>query len=167
MYRYIGGHGDPVLTDIFDRAGTIDLTGLSATDKVKHKSYINKQENVMQNLWNTSTGIYAYGGDVDMANGYTRGTLKLTQSYINFDKILIVASGDDATWVTYRLWDAWELHHAFTTQFAIDIVGVTGVYAIFYGTQKHGTGNFIWSTDTIWSCRKQDLGIVAIYGIKY
>lgn len=48
LYRYIGGHGSPVLTDIFDRAGTIDLTGLSAADKAMHKTYINKQRFVVK-----------------------------------------------------------------------------------------------------------------------
>ena len=31
----------------------------------------------------------------------------------------------------------------------------------------NGTGKFAWSTDTVWSCREQNCGIVAIYGIKY
>lgn len=167
LYRYIGGHGSPVLTDIFDRAGTIDLTGLSAADKAKHKTYINKQNNAIQNLWNNTTGIHAYGGDVDMANGYAHGTLKLTQNYMNFDKILVVACNDDAIWVEYRIWDTWELAHAFSSCFSFDFIGAYGLYWIFYGTKQHGTGKFAWSTDTVLSCREQNSGIIAIYGIKY
>lgn len=167
LYRYIGGHGDPVLTDIFDRAGTIDLSALSNAEKAQHKSYINKQKNALQNLWNTNVGIYAYGGDLGMSNNYAKGTLKLTQSYINFDKILIVACGDDASWIAYSLWDAWELHHAFSSSFAFNLLHTYGFYWLVYGTQKHGTGDFPWSSDTIWSCRTQGSGIIAIYGIKY
>lgn len=167
LYRYIGGHGDPVLTDIFDRAGTIDLSALTASEKVQHKSYINKQTNMTQNLWNTNVGIYAYGGDTGMLNGYGKGTLKLTQPYTNFDKIMIVSTSDDASWISYAYWDVFELRHAFANSFAFNLFQTYGYYWIVYGTQKHGTEDFKWSSDTIWSCRTQGAGIIAIYGIKY
>lgn len=167
LLRTLGGNRTPVMTDIFDRAGTIDLTAISAADKARHKALINKSQNTIQNLWNNTTGIHAYGGDVDMANGYAHGTLKLTQSYKNFDKILVVATTDVADWITYRIWDTWELAHAFSSCFAFDLLAVQGRFWIFYGTQQHGTGKFVWSTDTVWSCRDQNCGIVAIYGIKY
>ena len=167
LLRTLDGNKAPVMTDIFDRAGTIDLTALSAADKARHKALIDKSQNTIQNLWNNTTGIHAYGGDVDMANGYAHGTLKLTQSYKNFDKILVVASGDDAIWTTYRIWDTWELAHAFSSCFAFDIIGMTGIFWIVYGTQQHGTEKFAWSTDTVWSCREQNCGIIAIYGLSY
>ena len=166
-FRYNPASNAPVMTDIFDRAGTIDLTALSAADKARHKALIDKSQNTIQNLWNNTTGIHAYGGDVDMANGYAHGTLKLTQSYKNFDKILVVASGDDAIWTTYRIWDTWELAHAFSSCIAFDIIGMTRIFWIVYGTQQHGTGKFAWSTDTVWSCREQNCGIIAIYGLSY
>ena len=162
-----GGNKAPVMTDIFDRAGTIDLTAMNATDKARHKELINKSQNAVQNLWNNTTGIHAYGGDTDMANGYVGGTLKLTQSYKNFDKILVVACDDDAVWTTYRIWDTWELAHAFSSCFAFDFIGTRYTYWLFYGTQQHGAGKFAWSTDTVWSCREQNCGIIAIYGLKY
>ena len=162
------GAVSPVLTDIFDRAGTIDLTAFSAADKARHKALINKSQNASQNLWNNTTGIHAYGGDTDMANGLARGTLKLTQSYKNFDKILVVASDDAATVITYRIWDTWELSHAFNSCFSFEFVGMSGFVWEFYGRVRTGTAtNYVLSTDTVWSCRAQNCGIVAIYGIKY
>ena len=167
LLRTLGGNRTPVMTDIFDRAGTIDLTAMNATDKANNKAKINKSPNSLQNLWNNTTGIHAYGGDVDMANGYAHGTLKLTQSYKNFDKILVVACDDDAVWTTYSIWDTWELSHAFNSCFAFNIIRGTNIYWLFYGTQQHGTGKFAWSTDTVWSCREQNCGIIAIYGLSY
>ena len=157
----------PVMTDIFDRAGTIDLMNLSPADKARHKSNINKQSNVTQNLWNVATGIHAYGGDVDMANGYNRGTLKLTQSYKNFDKILVVGTNDYTNIVFYKLWNVYELIYAFSYSFRFPLYN-EGSYWTVYGSVRTGTDtNYVLSTDTIWSCCDQNAGIVAIYGIKY
>lgn len=168
LFRTLGGNRTPVMTDIFDRAGTIDLSAMNATDKARHKALINKSSNMTQNLWDNDRGIHAYGGDTGMSNGYVKGTLKLTQSYKNFDKILVVACNDGANWTTYRIWDTWELSHAFNSCFAFDFVGRANTYWEIYGSVRTGTAtNYVLSTDTIWSCRDQNGGIIAIYGIKY
>ncbi|WP_370852249.1 hypothetical protein [Megasphaera elsdenii] len=167
LFRHLGGNQTPVITDIFDRAGTIDMTTMSAADKATHKANINKARNASQNLWNTASGIRAYGGDYDI-NGYEHGTLKLTQSYKNFDKILAVFSNDDGNYITYNMWDVWELANAFANSYCFNFAGHGNIYWSLYGTTKHGTTtNYAVSTDTVWSCQDQNSGIVAIYGIKY
>lgn len=167
LLRILGGNRTPVITDIFDRAGTIDMSTMSAADKAKHKANINKASNVTQNIWNNSTGIHAYGGDTDI-NGYSHGTLKLTQSYKNFDKILVVSSDDDGDYAFYNMWDVWELANAFASSYRFNLLGQGNIYWTLYGTAKHGTTtNYAVSTDTVWSCQDQDSGIIAIYGIKY
>lgn len=166
LFRHLGGNQTPVITDIFDRAGTIDMTTMSAADKATHKANINKASNAMQNIWNTGTGIHAYGGDYDMA-GYNRGTLKLTQSYKNFDKILVVGVNDKGDLLIYKLWDVWALANAFASSSWFQLFH-EGDYWFLYGSTRRGTRtDYALSTDTVWSCQGQNSGIVAIYGIKY
>lgn len=167
LLRTLGGNRTPVITDIFDRAGTIDMSTMSAADKATHKANINKASNMTQNLWNTGSGMRAYGGDTDM-NGYNHGTLKLTQSYKNFDKILVVSSNDDGNYACYNMWDVWELANAFANNYRFNLLGQCNIYWSLYGTAKHGTTtNYAVSTDTVWSCQEQNCGIIAIYGIKF
>ena len=167
LLRTLGGNRTPVITDIFDRAGTIDMSTMSAADKATHKANINKASNMTQNIWNNGSGIHAYGGDYDIA-GYNRGTLKLTQSYKNFDKILVVGTNDDGDEFIPRLYDVWELTYLFSYSYRFLLFNDTGAYWELYGTAKHGTTtNYAVSTDTVWSCQDQNSGIVAIYGIKY
>lgn len=166
LFRHLGGNQTPVITDIFDRAGTIDMTTMSAADKATHKANINKASNASQNLWNTDTGIRAYGGDYDMA-GYNRGTLKLTQSYKNFDKILVVGVNDKCDLLIYKLWDVWALANAFASGSWFQLFH-GGNYWFLYGSTRKGTRkDYALSSDTVWSCQDQNSGIVAIYGIKY
>ena len=163
-----GGNKAPVMTDIFDRAGTIDLTAMNATDKAIHKTLIDKSPNVIQNLWNDATGMHAYGGGIDMANGYGRGTVKLTQSYKNFDKILVVACNDDADTVHCKTWDVYELAYMFFHVHKFSAIAGGGLYWCLFGSVRTGTAtDYVLSTDTIWNCGGQNSGIIAIYGIKY
>ena len=168
LLRTLGGNRTPVITDIFDRAGTIDMSAMSAADKDTHKANINKAPNAVQNIWNTNTGIYAYGGDLDMENGLARGALKLTQSYKNFDKILVVATNHSSDKVCYTLRDVYELAYAFSHSFRFQLVFDADVFWTPYGSVRTGTSaNYVLSTDTVWNCSLQNSGIIAIYGIKY
>ena len=167
LLRTLGGNRTPVITDIFDRAGTIDMSTMSAADKATHKANINKATNMTQNIWNNTTGIHAYGGDTDM-NGYKRGTLKLTQSYKNFDKILVFGTNDEGDEVIPRLYDAWELTYLFSHSYRFLLFDDTATYWELHGSVRIGTNtDYALSTDTIWSCEKQSSGIIGIYGIKY
>lgn len=166
LFRHLGGNQTPVITDIFDRAGTIDMSTMSAADKATHKANINKAPNMTQDIWNNGSGIHAYGGDADIA-GYNRGTLKLTQSYKNFDKILVVGVNDRGDLLIYKLWDVWALANAFASGSHFQLFH-GGDYWFLYGSTRKGTNtNYVLSTDTVWSCQDQNSGIIAIYGIKY
>lgn len=167
LFRHLGGNQTPVITDIFDRAGTIDLSAMSAADKATAKANINKAKNSLQNIWVPSYGIYAYGGDLGMANGFNAGSIKLTQSYKNFDKILIVGTSDDGTVLTYKLWDVWELSYAFANSSRFYLFSTDSMYWFIWGTTRKGTTTNALSTDTIWNSANQNCGLVAIYGIKY
>lgn len=166
LLRTLGGNRTPVITDIFDRAGTIDMSTMSAADKARHKANINKASNMTQNIWNNESGIHAYGGDYDIA-GYNMGTLKLTQSYKNFDKILVVGVNDRGDLLIHKLWDVWALANAFASGSYFQLFH-GGDYWFLYGSTRKGTNtNYALSTDTVWICQDQNSGIVAIYGIKY
>lgn len=168
LFRHLSGSQAPAsFVDIFDRPGTIDMTTMNAADKATHKANINKARNASQNIWNTDAGIYAYGGDYDMSNGYSHGALKLTQSYKNFDKVLIMGCNDDGNLVVPYLWDVWELAYMFANSYRFFLFSSDHDFWIPYGTTKHGNATRVWSTDTIWNCENQNSGIIAIYGIKF
>ena len=167
LFRTLSGNKTPIFTDIFDRAGTIDMSTMSDADKAKHKANIDKAWNMTQNIWNNDTGIHAYGGDTDIS-GYKHGTLKLTQSYKDFDKILVVGCNDDGNIVVHKLWDVWELAYAFAHSYRFFLFSSDHDYWSPFGSVRTGTNTgYVLSTDTVWSCDDQNGGIIAIYGIKY
>jgi hypothetical protein len=139
---------------------------MSAEGKAIHKANINKASNMTQNIWNNGTGIHAYGGDYDM-NGYYQGTLKLTQSWRNFDKLMILYTDDDGSWGRVRTFDVYEFNYCMTNMHSFNIFMDSNYWGI-YGLTKHGTDpDFKPSTETILSCRDQNCGIIGIYGIKF
>ena len=140
---------------------------MSAADKATHKANINKASNATQNIWRSDVGIYAYGGDLDIA-GYHRGALKLTQSYKNFDKILVFGTNDGGDEVIPRLYDVWKLTYLFSHSYRFLLFNDTAASWELYGSVRTGTDtNYSLSTDTIWNTQDQNAGIIAIYGIKY
>lgn len=167
LLRILGGNRTPVITDIFDRAGTIDMSTMSAADKATHKANINKASNMTQNIWNNSTGIHAYGGDTDIS-GFPISTLKLTQSWRNFDKLMILYTDDGGNWGRVRTFDVYEFNYCMTNMHSFNILLSNGQSWHVYGLTKHGTdSDFKPSTETILSCRSQNCGIIGIYGIKF
>ena len=167
LLRTLGGNRTPVIVDIFDRAGTIDMTTMSDADKATHKANINKALNASQNIWNNTTGIRAYGGDYDI-NGYNHGTLKLTQSWKNFDKLMIVYTDDDGDRGRIRIFDIYEFDYCMTNMHSINLFMDDGNYWNVFGFTKHGDDSgFKPSTETILSCSSQKSGLIGIYGIKY
>lgn len=167
LIRILGGNRTPVITDIFDRAGTIDMSTMSAENKATHKANINKAQNMTQNVWNNSTGIYAYGGDTNM-NGYNPGTLKLTQSWKNFDKLMIVYTDDEGAYEHVRMFDIYEFDYCMKNMHSINLSTSYSPYWFIYGLTKRGTdASFKPSTETVLSCRSQNGSIIGIYGIKF
>lgn len=167
LLRILGGNRTPVITDIFDRAGTIDMSTMSAEKKATHKANINKAPNMTQNIWNNATGIHAYGGDTNIS-GFPPSTLKLTQSWRNFDKLMILYTDDDGNWGRVRTFDVYEFNYCMTNMHSFNILFANGQSWHVYGLTKHGTdSDFKPSTETILSCRSQNCGIIGIYGIKF
>lgn len=164
----LGGNHTPVITDIFDRAGTIDMSSMSDSDKASAKANINKARNSIQDIWNTSFGIYAYGGGLGMQNGYPTGTIKLTQSYKDFDKILIKACNNKGNYIVSEVWDVWELSFLLSSSYRVSLFYNNDLYWFICGDTYQGTStDYKLSTDTIWCHQDDNSGIVAIYGIKY
>lgn len=167
LLRILGGNRTPVITDIFDRDGTIDMSTMSAENKATHKANINKAPNMTQNIWNNATGIHAYGGDTNIS-GFPLSTLKLTQSWRNFDKLMILYTDDDGSWGRVRTFDVYEFNYCMTNMHSFNILFANGQSWHVYGLTKHGTdSDFKPSTETILSCRSQNCGIIGIYGIKF
>lgn len=108
---------------------------------------------------NTSTGI----------SGWSAGTsIDLTQSYKNFDKILVVGANDYTDTNAYNLWDVWELQYMFKTSFRFSLFYTRGNEWWVYGNTYHGTQhNYTRSTDTKWVTADQTAVICAVYGIKF
>ena len=122
---------------------------------------------MIQNIWNDACDIHAYGGDTDIKE-YARGTLKLTQSWKNFDKLMIVYTDDDGNWEKVRVFDVYEFNYCMKNLHSINLFSDYSAYWYVYGVTKHGTdASFIPSTETVLSCRKQNAGLIGIYGIKF
>lgn len=167
LERLKGNH-TPVVTDIFDRAGTIDMTTMSDSDKATHKVKINKAKNASQYIWNDSYGIYAYGGGLGMQNSYPAGTIKLTQRYKDFDKIFIRGCNDDGNYLVSKMWDVWEFSFMLSNSYRFSLFDDQSMYWCIYGNTYQGTyKNYTLSTDTVWCCNDENSGIIGIYGIKY
>lgn len=167
LERLKGNH-TPVVTDIFDRAGIIDMSTMSDSDKATHKAKINKAKNASQDIWSDSYGIYAYGGGLDMQNSYPSGTIKLTQSYKDFDKIFIRGCNDSGTYLVSKMWDVWEFSFMLSNSYRFSLFDDESVFWYIYGNTYQGTRkNYTLSTDTVWCCDNENSGIIGIYGIKY
>jgi hypothetical protein len=138
--RNLCGRNQPTLTSILD--GCYDGNGNKINKKV-----------------NGSTGI----------SGYDTGDIHLTQSYKNFDKILIVHSNDDTNYENYILWDTWQLAYAFSRGWRFDLVNGAnyGGNWNIYTAVRAGTSTHKLSTDTIWYLSDENSVLVDIIGVNY
>lgn len=138
--KNICGSNQPTLTSIFDGC------------------YDNNNQKYSKTS-NASTGI----------SGYDLGNAHLTQSYKNFDKILIVIANDNCNYEKYILWDKWKLEIAFAQgwRFGLDNGAYDGGFWDIYTSVQAGTQSHLLSTDTIWYVESQNCVLVDIYGVKY
>lgn len=148
--RRIAGRNTPVMTAIVDWAAMASACGVST----------------IKNLNNAGTGISAYGGDYG-GSGFYHGDIILTQSYQNFDAILVVFSDDNATYVSTAKWEKWELDFAFTRGLYFTLFKNTSLYWSVYPMGNYGTTNHNLSTTTRWYCQGQNSSIIEIYGLTY
>lgn len=141
------------------------LTALIAWDRMKA---LNGSD--VRNYSDSNTGLKSYGGDSsfpDIENGTSRkGTILLKQSYTNFDKLLIILSGDNATYCFAKIWNVWEFQNVMNMGGAVDLVNAP--QGIYWGIRPHTAPNMApLSTETTWFCYEQNSAIVEIYGVKY
>lgn len=145
------GNSSPVLTPICDWERMKTLNG--GTD--------------VRNYSDSSTGLKSYGGDYsfpDVSGGTSRkSTILLKQSYLNFDKLLITYSGDNALYYFTHVYDVYEFKQAMNSGGVVELAGVGGTYWRIY---PHN-GRVLSSTPTTFFCYEQDCSIIEIYGITY
>lgn len=135
--RNLGGRNQPTLTSILD--GCYDING-----------------NKINNANNASTGI----------SGYGTGNIHLTQSYKNFDKILVVLANDETNFGKYTLWDTWELAYAFSHGEWFSIANDVSDWIVWTAV-KAGTQTRPLSTETIWYTQWEHCVLVDIIGVNY
>jgi len=107
---------------------------------------------------NTGSGIQGQGGS----------DLHLTQSYQNFDKILICWANDNLDFFGQTLWEKWELDYAFgnTYRFSLHKSGDNPYWNI-WSSVNLGTSIHLLSTPTLWRTQDQNSMIKEIYGLTY
>ncbi|WP_019555191.1 pyocin knob domain-containing protein [Propionispira raffinosivorans] len=119
-------------------------------------------------LLNTSKGLEVsnYAGTGITAQG--NGDIYLTQSYKNFDKILIEYTNDNTEAYGQSLWEQWELSVAFSTAYFFSLhKALDDTQWYVYGNTKRGTADHPLSSETVWKLATQNSRIIQIYGINY
>ena len=174
----IQGKATPTMTALVDWAAMTTACNLSpatvSVSTVVDGSSVTLSVPSIKDIRNTNTGIIAYDGDINSGSltgknrPFYNGDIILKQSYKNFDKIFIVFSNDDGDIICHKIWEKWELEHAFDHSYRFTLFETVGIYWLLYGTKKQGTiTNQRLSTDTFWRSQEQNSGIVEIYGLKY
>ncbi len=144
---------------------TPTLTALVDWDRMKT---LNGGTDV-RNYSHTSTGLKSYGGDKsfpDVTGGTSRsGTILLKQSYTNFDKLLVISSGDNALYCFNKIFNVWEFQSVMNMGGVVDIIATEGIY---WRLRPHVAPDLApLSTETTWFQYSQNSSIVEIYGVKY
>lgn len=126
----------------------------------------------VRNIINTGTGIKAYGGDASFpttsgGSDSARGTIMLKESYMLYDKILVVSSSDSGNIEKYTLFNVWELQKAFSEGYRFFLTDDDSNYWVIFSGVQSGTTTHLLSTDTIWYTEVQNCSIIEIYGVKY
>ena len=151
ILRRLGGHDTPNMTPLMD------------WDRMKQLN----NGNDVRNIRNGGTGIVAYGGDNGFNNGYPQSTILLKQSYKNFDKILCLLCNDGADVCFKTLFDRWELELLFSNSYGFFLGSSESDFWTIFGGNSAAIRSQIASTETVWRGKKQNAGIIEIYGINY
>lgn len=145
---------------------TPTLTALVDWDRMKA---LNGGTDV-RNYSDNATGLTTYGGDCsfpDVEGGIPRqGTILLKQSYTNFDKLLVIASADNAKYCLERIWDVWEFQSTMNMGGVVNLMEAS--HSAYWDIKPHKAPNFApLSTETTFFVYEQNSSIVEIYGVKY
>ena len=160
-----------VKTDLFDKlAGNTTPTLVALIDWDTMKTRNGGTD--VRNINNTTRGVKAYGGDATFAttvNGSDsrKGTIMFKEAYTLYDKILIVGSDDNGSYLKHELYDVWALQKAFSEGYSFKLNVTNDTYWIILSSVQAGTSTHLLSTDTVWYVDLQNCSIVEIYGVKY
>lgn len=147
------GNSTPVLTALMDWDRMKTLNG--GTD--------------VRNLIDSTSGLKTYGGDSsfpDVSGGTSRkGTILLKQSYLSFDKLLIIGSGDSARHCFSKMWDVWDFKTEMNMGGVVILFNGAGNY--WYIRPHKPTGMSPLSTATTFFVYEQNSSIIEIYGVTY
>lgn len=160
-----------VKTDLLDKlAGNTTPTLVALIDWDTMKTRNGGTD--VRNINNTARGIKAYGGDsrfptTSGGSDNRQSTIMLKESYMLYDKILLVGSNDNGYYCQYELYDVWELQKAFSEGYSFRLNLSNSTYWIVLSGVQSGTSTHLLSTDTIWYIDEQNSSIVEIYGVKY
>ena len=147
------GNSAPVLTPLCDWERMKTLNG--GTD--------------VRNIIDSTSGLKTYGGDSsfpDVSGGTSRkGTILLKQSYLNFDKLLIIGSRDSARYCFNKMWDVWDFKTEMNIGGAVILFNDAGSY--WYIRPHKPTGMSPLSTATTFFIYEQNSSIIEIYGVTY
>lgn len=160
-----------VKTDLLDKlAGNTTPTLVALIDWDTMKTRNGGTD--VRNINNTTRGVKAYGGDATFAttvNGSDsrKGTIMFKEAYTLYDKILIVGSDDDGSYLKHELYDVWALQKAFSEGYSFKLNVTNATYWIVLSSVQTGTSTHLLSTDTVWYVDLQNCSIVEIYGVKY
>lgn len=155
LIEQLKGNSAPVLTALVDWDTMKTLNG--GTD--------------VRNYSDSNTGLKSYGGDYnfpDVSGGtYRKGTILLKQSYLNFDKLLVISSGDNARYCLNKLWDVWDFNYEMNMGGVVLLFNDPG--ACWYVRPHYSPNNALapLSTTTKFFVYEQNSSIVEIYGITY
>ena len=154
LFDQLKGNTAPVLTALIDWDKMKTLNG--GTD--------------VRNYNDTTTGLKSYGGDYsfpDVTGGTSRrGTILLKQNYLNFDKLLIVYSGDSARFYFTRIYDIYEFKQAMNSGGAVNLTDSSG--SCNWYIRPHVQAQMApLSTNTTFFIYDQNCSILEIYGVTY
>lgn len=115
----------------------------------------------VRDIKNTSSGITAYGGGVGALN---KGDIILKQAFTKFDALLIKYTHDDGWWNKTIIIPTWEFNIMFNTKGYFQLLKEQGQY---WEVRGNACADGRPSTTTRFNVRKQNCGIIEIYGITY
>lgn len=153
--RKFGGYLKPTVTPLMDWEAMKEATKAKPTSKPANIITVN-----------AAYGTQRFQG-ATYRNGWPASSVKLKESYKNFDKILVIASNGELQY--YSTWDVWELELAFSIGWRFSILRNANWVWYVYPSTVNGTKKHNASTDLLWmhNGHTAGVGIMEIYGIKY
>jgi len=153
-----------------DRADNADAVGGYTADRLAdtlRNRIAGRNTPVLTPLinWSQAQDIGSNSGAGQTGQG--SGDIYLKQSYKNFDKILVHALSDDATWSWFQVFEKWELDYAFGNTYRFILARSSDAYWMLWSSVNLGTSTHPLSTESCWKMQEQSCRIKEIYGLTY